>query len=318
MSQDVKRILTIDGGGIKGTFPASFLASIEDTVGDSVFNYFDLIVGTSTGGIIALGLGLGFSGKEVLHFYEKLGPEIFKGNGVKGFFKQWFSAKYNQEPLKKALIAQFEEKRLGESNTRLVIPSCNLETGEVHVYKTSHHNRLEMDYKEKVVDVALATAAAPTYFPTHINSSGIPLIDGGVWANNPVGAAVVEAIGVLNWPRESLKILSLGCPSEPLNIKSDKQFFVGKLHWASRIVDVFMKAQSSASFGTAQLLAGHENVIRICPEVGNGKYDLDKIDMIDSLKGLGVSEARKALPKIKEIFFQKKVKPFSPYHKLSD
>ena len=70
----MKRILTIDGGGIKGVFPASFLATIEDTIEDNNENYFDLIVGTSTGGIIALGLGL--SAKEILTFYEEYGVSI--------------------------------------------------------------------------------------------------------------------------------------------------------------------------------------------------------------------------------------------------
>ena len=76
----MKRILAIDGGGIKGVFPASFLATVEDTINDNIANYFDLIVGTSTGGIIALGLGLGLSAKDILEFYEKSAPHIFGGN----------------------------------------------------------------------------------------------------------------------------------------------------------------------------------------------------------------------------------------------
>ena len=76
----MKRILAIDGGGIKGVFPAAFLATVEDTIKRNVADYFDLIVGTSTGGIIALGLGLGLSAKELLAFYEEHGPIIFKGN----------------------------------------------------------------------------------------------------------------------------------------------------------------------------------------------------------------------------------------------
>ena len=69
-----RRILALDGGGIKGMFSASFLATVEDSIEDSIANYFDLIVGTSTGGIIALGLGLGLSAKEILRFYEESGP----------------------------------------------------------------------------------------------------------------------------------------------------------------------------------------------------------------------------------------------------
>ena len=74
-------MLCIDGGGIKGVFPASFLSTIEEAVGRPVADYFDLIVGTSTGGIIALGLGLGLGAGDLLRFYEQRGAAIFKGNG---------------------------------------------------------------------------------------------------------------------------------------------------------------------------------------------------------------------------------------------
>ena len=115
-------------------------------------------------------------------------------------------AKYDSAPLKKALVAKFGDRKLGESTNRLVIPSVNLETGEVHVYKTSHHPRFERDLHERIVDVALATSAAPTYFPTHRSDAGTPLVDGGIWANNPTGMAVVEAIGVLEWPRGTIRL----------------------------------------------------------------------------------------------------------------
>ena len=80
MGRTMRRILSIDGGGIKGVFPAAFLATLEDSFGGSVGRFFDLIVGTSTGGIIAIGLGLGLSAKEILWFYEEHGPTIFCGS----------------------------------------------------------------------------------------------------------------------------------------------------------------------------------------------------------------------------------------------
>ncbi len=310
-----RKILSIDGGGIKGVFPASFLSVIEETTGKKISDYFDLIVGTSTGGIIALGLGMGFSAKEILGFYEELGPEVFQGNRFVRMLRSIGISKYDNVALRKALERKFADKRLGESKNRLVIPSLNLETGEVHVYKTSHHQRFQRDYKEKVVDVALATSAAPTYFPTYSSDSGIPLVDGGLWANNPVGLAVVEAIGVLEWPRDQIKVLSIGCTTEPLNIKLARRFSMGMAYWGFRVADLFMSAQSSASFGTAQLLAGHTNVTRISPSVANGKFGLDVIKGMESLKGLGDSEARKALPNI-ESFFTDKVEPFVPIHQL--
>ena len=310
-----KKILSIDGGGIKGVFPASFLSVIEETTGKKISDYFDLIVGTSTGGIIALGLGMGFSAKEILEFYEELGPEVFRGNRFVRMLRSIGISKYDNVALRKVLERKFADKKLGESKNRLVIPSLNLETGEVHIYKTSHHQRFQRDYKEKVVDVALATSAAPTYFPTYSSVSGIPLVDGGLWANNPVGLAVVEAIGVLEWPRDQIKVLSIGCTTEPLNIRLARRFSMGMAYWGLKVTDLFMSAQSSASFGTAQLLVGHTNVIRISPPVANGKFGLDVIKGMESLKGLGDSEARKALPNI-ESFFTDKVEPFVPTHQL--
>ncbi|MDD5463618.1 MAG: CBASS cGAMP-activated phospholipase [Candidatus Moranbacteria bacterium] len=310
-----KKILSIDGGGIKGVFPASFLSVIEETTGKKISEYFDLIVGTSTGGIIALGLGMGFSAKELLEFYEEMGPKVFKGNKLTRFLRSIGISKYDDRALRKALEMKFADRKLGESKNRLVIPSLNIENGEVHVYKTAHHQRFQRDYNVKVVEVALATTAAPTFFPTHKSASGVPLVDGGLWANNPMGLAVVEAIGVLDWPRDELKILSIGCTSEPLSVKWARKFSMGKAYWGFKVVDVFMSAQSSASLGTAQLLAGHKNVIRISPIVAKGKFGLDITEGINSLKGLGDTEARKALPEI-ESFFIDKAEPFNPIYPL--
>ena len=240
---------------------------------------------------------------------------MFGGNRLwRGIRRIGLSA-YSSGPLRAALTAKFGDKRLGDSTKRLVIPSVNLETGEVYIYKTAHHPRFERDYREKAVDVALATAAAPTYFPTHRSAAGVPLVDGGMWANNPVGLAVVEAIGVLGWDRTDLKVLSLGCTAEPLDASLAVRRGLGLGYWAWKSVDVFMAAQSSASLGTAQILAGHENVIRICPIAGKGRFGLDKIREIPSLKGLGHSEARKALPHLRPVFFEAEAQPFNPYHR---
>lgn len=175
----IRRILSLDGGGIKGVFPAAFLASLEEEVEGSIGDYFDLIAGTSTGGIIALGLGLGFTAKQLLLFYEEFGSLVFSSNRLLRSLRGIGLSKYSREPLRKALENNFHNLKIGGSKTRLVIPSLNLDTGEVYVYKTAHHPRFEKDYKDLVVDVALATAAAPTYFPAHRNSFGVPLVDGG-------------------------------------------------------------------------------------------------------------------------------------------
>jgi hypothetical protein len=297
----MRRILSIDGGGIKGVFPASFLASVEDSLGRRLSDYFDLVVGTSTGGIIALGLGLGLSAKQILDFYVKHGPSIFCGNRLLRCMRRLGVGKYSPAPLESALTEVFGSRRLGESKKRLVIPSFNLDSGEVHVWKTSHHPRLERDYRVPVVDVALSTAAAPTYFPTHRGAAGTPLIDGGMWANNPVAVAVVEAIGVLGWNPADLRVLSLGCTTTPLGVNWGRSRSLGALYWGLKIADVFMTAQASSAIGMAQHLIGDRaNLIRISPAVGK-RFGLDTVNEIPSLMGLGDSEARKALPTIRPL-----------------
>ena len=311
----MKRILTIDGGGIKGVFPASFLATVEDTIEDNIANYFDLIVGTSTGGIIAMGLGLGLSAKEILKFYEESGPYIFGGNRFLRSLRWLGIAKYSSKKLKEKLSICFDQKKLGDSVKRLVIPCTNLETGEVHVYKTAHHPRLQRDYKEEAIEVVLATTAAPTYFRPHKSSSGAPLTDGGIWANNPVCVGVIEAISVLNWPRDSIKVLSIGCTTEPLKINWGRRYSLGIIYWAKKLINLFMLTPSNAALGMASLLIDHDNIIRIEPVVSRGRFSLDQTKEISSLKGLGDSEARKALPKLNEIFLGTPAEPFEAYHK---
>ena len=307
--------MSIDGGGIKGVFPASFLAALEDAVSHSVADYFDLLVGTSTGGIIALGLGLGYSARELLAFYEEMGPRVFR-RGRFPRVRRMLRCKHESAGLEEALRCKFGDRRLGESTKRLVIPSMNLETGEVFIYKTAHHPRLEKDYRAKAVDVALATASAPTYFPAHRSPEGVPLIDGGTYANNPVGLAVVEAIGVLGWSRESLRVLSLGCTVEALDVGKGRNRSLGLGYWAAKLGDVLMLGQSSLALGMALILAGHDRVERICPVAPRGRFRLDTTQEIESLRGLGFAEARRSLPRMRELFLDGVVEEFRPHRRV--
>jgi uncharacterized protein len=310
----MRRILVIDGGGIKGVVPASFLACVEEGLPNPIADYFDLIVGTSTGGIIALALGLGLSASEALEFYMDYGPKIFCGHPRFRAARRWFRAKYDPTPLRLALEEVFGEKKLGQSKKRLVIPSFNPDTGEVHVWKTSHDIRLQRDFRCRVVDVAMSTAAAPTYFPTHRLDSGMPLIDGGMWANNPIAVAVIEAIGILKWPADQLQVLSLGCTSTPLNMDWGRRHSLGKFGWAEKIADVFMTAQSSGALGMAQHLLPDRTHIKRYSSIVGDRYTLDGSDEITSLRGLGASEARKALPELGDFFDRPVDEEFVPCH----
>lgn len=304
-----KRILSIDGGGIKGVFPAAFLADIEDTLEHPIYRYFDLIAGTSTGGIIALALALGLKASEILDFYKTYGSKIFAGNRFVLTIKQALWRKYGHQHLRRALEETFGDKLIGDARTRLVIPSMNIDTGEVHIFKTKHHPKFERDYKVQAVEAALATASAPTYFPLFKTASEFPLVDGGLWANNPVGMAVVEAIGVLGWPKENLRVLSIGCTESPFDVGLLRKRNIG-WYWATKTIDAFMAGQSSGSLGTAYSLVGHESVIRINQIVTKGRFALDSAKQVSELSALGRNRARNESAKIKPIFFETPAEQF--------
>jgi predicted acylesterase/phospholipase RssA len=312
----MRKILCIDGGGIKGVFPASFLVDIEEQIDGNIIDYFDLIVGTSTGGIIALALGLGLSPSEILNIYTNLGKEVFGETflgKIKNFIK--FKARYSNVTLQNSLHKAFGDRKIGESKVRLVIPSASTTTGEVYIYKTAHHLRFRQDYKRQAVDVALATSAAPTYFPTHFSEVGIPLIDGGIWANNPCGVAAVEACGVLGWSVNEVKLLSLGCTEEPFDYNPSFWKIKRRL---LKFLNVIMQAQSSSSYGAAQLLLGHENVIRVSHVAPEGKFRMDGPETSHILAGLGRERARHEYPKLKDVFFSQKAEAFEPIYTIDN
>jgi uncharacterized protein len=323
----VRRILSIDGGGLLSTFPASFLAAIEAKVEQPIGRYFDLIVGTSGGGIIALGLGLGLKASDILSLYVDKGPAIFgQGNGamvdaamqkVRGL-RQLVAPKHGSEALKDALENVLAHRRLGEATTRLMIPAWNPTSRGLYVYKTAHHPRFKTDYLDTAVDVAMATAAAPTYFREHTTANDVGLVDGGVWANNPIGAAVIEAVAVLGWPAHQLQVLSLGCLDETYRIP--KAAGIGTL--GSQAIKLLMDGQSKAAEGTAMLLTGHPHtrtaIHRINHQVPENIYRMDDAGVIGELKGLGFSYAREKLPLLEMVFFDEPADPFVPCHVLRD
>ena len=144
------RILAIDGGGIRGVFPATFLAALESRHlgGCSVARYFDLIAGTSTGGIIALGLGARLGADEIRDLYVRRGCEVFPpvGDGVLGRIqrrwrdsRQLFTYRYDRDALERVLSECFGSTKFGDARTRLCIPSVDGRYGETYIFKTPHH-----------------------------------------------------------------------------------------------------------------------------------------------------------------------------------
>lgn len=306
------QILSLDGGGLKGLFSAAILAHLERDLKTNITDHFDLIVGTSTGGIIALGLGLGMSPHELVHFYVEKGHYIFPDSKLTKLRQLWRN-KFNANPLKTALKECFGDALLGSSKKRLVIPSYNLGDDDVYLFKTPHHDRLKRDYKVPIWKVALATSAAPTYFPAFLELDHLRLIDGGIWANNPTMVGIVEAISMLNQKLEDILVLSLGTTNE-IKERSRKLDGGGCLQWKKDIVDVVLRGQSISVFTQAQHLLGKNKVIRMDPNVPDALFTIDKLSERELL-GKAAHESRHFSPLFRKMFMNHKAQEFKPLNK---
>lgn len=276
------RILSIDGGGIRGIFPAALLAGLEERFlgRTSVAGYFDLIAGTSTGGILAIGLGAGLTAAELLKLYVERGCEIFPplGTGLIGRLRRRWRARrryvryiYDESALAGVLQEVLQDRTFGSSERRLCVPSFEGEHGEVYIFKTPHHPDFKLDWREPILKVALATSAAPTYYRP-MRAGGYTFVDGGVWANNPAMIALVEALASFEVHREQIRILSLGCGDGLYSVGGTKLTWGGIWQWRD-IMTAAMRLQSQNALGQAGLLIGRQNLIRVdlppdFPEIG--------------------------------------------------
>lgn len=318
-TKDRFQILALDGGGIKGIFTAAMLAAIEDDLKVNVADHFDLIAGTSTGGIVALGLGLGLSPKQIVEFYLKEGPQIFpKWFGFKSI-QHWVMRKFSPEPLEAALKRCFAERLFGESKKRLVIPAYNLGEDDVYIFRTPHHERLRSDYKVQAWKVAKATSAAPTFFPCARDVNCLRLIDGGVWANNPSMVAVVEAFGTLNVPLEKQYVFSIGT-SETVNHRKRRLNSGGIISWGigNVAVDVIMRGQSIGTNNQVTFLLGRDHVQRMDPKVSADEFSLDGVHKAEDLIGKAAHYSRIFMPTFKEKFAQHIAAEYVPEYKVEE
>ncbi len=309
MQDNVFQILVLDGGGIKGIFSAAILAHLEDDLEINIIDHFDLIVGTSTGGIIALGLGIDMKPKDIIKFYVSEGPVIFRQNHFSKI-KQLFQSKYKPIGLENSLRKYFGEKKLVDSKKRLVIPSYNLGDDDVYIFKTPHNIRLRRDFRVPIWKVAMATSAAPTYFPSFNRVDKIRLIDGGVWANNPTLVGITEAVSLLDIKLESIKVLNLGT-TDDIPLRPPKLDNGGLWNWRREAVSVIMSGQSKGTYKVAEHLLGNGKVYRISPPVPDGLFKLDMLS-VDRLMSKAANESRHFTPTFTKVFLNHKASIYVP------
>ncbi len=209
------RILSIDGGGIRGVYPAHVLRCVEERIQLNLLDTFDMIAGTSTGSIIAAGVATGVPAVDIVAMYKEHAAGIFRKKQViwpgkiLKYIQPMFDSIYDSQYLKDVLTEVFQDKRLGDIKKPLLLPATDIGNGCVHLLKSGYSKEFTRDNAVLVKDAVLASCSAPTYFNPHRLDEYF-LADGGLWANNPALAAVIDAQKRLGITQDDIQILSIG------------------------------------------------------------------------------------------------------------
>jgi len=285
------RILSIDGGGLRGVVPLLILKEIEKQQGKKIHELFDVIVGTSTGGIIACGLTCTKDGvnpfltiDQLIELYTSKGDTIFPYS--KNFFQKVvvginsiFNPKFSSKGLDGLLEEYFGDMMLSQTLKPIIVSSYDIKNNEVVMFKTRTAKWSKERFDARLKDVCRGTSAAPTYLPSYemnFNGKERILVDGGVYINNPAIAAIADILRSRKGIKlEDIECLSLGTGSysTSLGIKAETW---GIANWAQPITTVMMQASSKSVVYECQELL--EKYLRVQLEIDDKK----RSDMSDS------------------------------------
>lgn len=223
-----------------------------------------------------------FPASQIRDLYVLRGNEIFPeyGRSPMGRLRylasrglHWLHYRYDREAISRLLDETLGNRLLGESKVRLCIPAFDGRYSEVFVYKTPHHADYKFDRFERMRTVALATSAAPSFFQP-LKHGGYQLVDGGLWANNPIMLAVVEALICFDLDPQQIDVLSISCGDDPYYVSAWQERWGGTLFWSTAIFAA-MRLQSLAATNQARLLLGPQSVHRVAPGAHQPPIELD-------------------------------------------
>lgn len=211
------RILSLAGGGYLGLYTACVLAELEEIVGEPLGRRFDLIAGTSVGGLLAIALAFEMPMTMLRELFLEHGTAIFSARALptttvgklRDLTRSVLGPKYDGQALRKALVKHLGRKTLGDALHSVVIPATNVSLSQTKVFKTPHSARSSGDEQVHAVGIAMATSAAPAYFPS-VRIGKYLYADGGIFAVAPDQVALHEAEHFLRVPAERVRMLSIG------------------------------------------------------------------------------------------------------------
>ncbi len=272
----IKYILSVDGGGIRGIIPAIILAEIEKRTRKRVAEIFDLMAGTSTGGIVVAGLCKKdkpqYSANDLVEFYREYGPYIFKSSFFRRSILSWFNcAQYPHKNIESVLDKYFGDDILKNTLSNVLITSYDIQNNCPFFFKSWKEGNI------KLKDALRAATAAPTYFiPKHLKINQIDriLVDGGVFANNP--AACAYASGKRLFPNDDILLLSIGTGRTDRSIEYANSRKFGKIGWVKPLLHVmFASSLDSVNYQLDQVIG--DKYIRIQSQLKIASPDMDNI-----------------------------------------
>ncbi len=283
---------------MRGVFAAAFIACVEERLGDRIANHVDLIAGTSTGGLIALGLAAGRSGQEML--------DLYRDNGRRIFSRSWpgrnlLMPKYSRRGLDQLLQAEFGELRMRDLTTPACVSAYEAVSGQPRVFKSDHAEGLYWGHDQLVWKVAAATSAAPSYFAPVQFMEEDAHVDGGVWANNPSMIALTEAVRRFNRQLGEIRLLSVGTVAPRPRIRSfAASRRMGWPRWARPGLALLQGGPAIGNHFQARLLLGEQNYLR-CDDDSGVPVALDDIKACQPLAALGHNVALAEWPRVQQL-----------------
>lgn len=324
MSANRFQILALSGGGYRGLYTATILAEVEREIGGPIARHFDLIAGTSIGGILALAIASEIPAQAIVDLFKKHGEAIFNPRTSMPIFKSTFSS----DELKKQISEpeMLGTKLLGDCLHPVVIPSINYSTGKPVLFKTPHHESFRRDHQHPMVDIALATSAAPTYFPRHQFQHN-QYVDGGLFANAPGLLALHEAETFFDVASSDVHLLSIGTMSSKFTVNPKNNREGGAVDWgggnpmkaAQRLFGLSISVQESLCDFMLQHKLGsrYMHVDEDLTDDRSKAVALDKADIHaqEVLIGSGLEKAKTCLGKTDFMeFVAHKARPINFYY----
>ncbi|WP_264707810.1 MULTISPECIES: patatin-like phospholipase family protein [unclassified Wolbachia] len=274
----IKYILSVDGGGIRGIIPAIILAEIEKRTRKRVAEIFDLMAGTSTGGIVVAGLCKKdkpqYSANDLVEFYREYGPYIFKSSFFRRSILSWFNcAQYPYKNIEFVLDKYFGDDTLQNTLNNVLLTSYDIQNNCPFFFKSWKEGNI------KLKDALRAATAAPTYFaPKYlkINHKEMVLVDGGVFANNP--AACAYASGKRLFPNDDILLLSIGTGRTDRSIEYANSRRFGKIGWIKPLLNVmFASGLDCVDYQLEQVI--DDKYIRIQSQLKVASTEMDNITL---------------------------------------